>query len=189
MNLPGFRRARRYLGVDATTRPKYIATYECGALTDLTDPGYIALLGDQSVWSKKIMAQFSWFERFTCAITIDHAHGMGGALSMIRRVMPAADAAVALRRRLAEALAEAARRPDVCGTWLAENDLDAANAPLRHQGKPVPEGQRVEWLVFVEGSTPEATHAAADAVRADIGPLLTEAPELLTYRFTFGNHR
>ena len=43
VNLPGFHRARRYVAVRAS--PKYLATYECDTVSDLADPGYLALLG------------------------------------------------------------------------------------------------------------------------------------------------
>ena len=82
VNMEGFRRARRYVAVSG--RPKFMAFYEARSLDDLQAPAYLAWLADQTAWSKRVVAQFTVFERMTCAVTVDHAHGIGGSLSVLR---------------------------------------------------------------------------------------------------------
>src|ERR1043166_1613413 len=64
VNLPGFRRARRYVAAGRAD-PKYFATYECRKVTDLADPGYLKLLANQTAWSQRVMKRFTKFQRLT----------------------------------------------------------------------------------------------------------------------------
>ena len=84
VNMPGFKRARRYIAADGGTLVKYFATYETEVVEDLSAPAYMELLADQSPWSKKIMAQFTHFDRITCRIAVDRTHGVTGAAGLIR---------------------------------------------------------------------------------------------------------
>ncbi len=190
VGMPGFRRARRYVAVDAT--PKYFASYETGTVDDLAAPAYLALLADQSPWSKRVMAGFTAFERLTCRATVDLSHGIGGAICLVR-FFPDAGSWEMLRGWLAEtALPAAIRRPGLLGACLWENDLEVANAPVRAQGLDYPTASAVQWVVQLEGAEPGPTAAAARAVlsAADLGRRgVDQAPAYASYRFLFGNAR
>ena len=69
--LPGFLRSRRYVACEGTVSPKYVAWYETSDVSDLGAPGYMALLADQTPWSKRVMGQFSLFQRLTLRVTVD----------------------------------------------------------------------------------------------------------------------
>src|SRR5258708_7028749 len=84
VNLPGFRRARRYVAVRGS--PKYLATYECDRVGNLATPGYLALLANQTPWTQAVMARFTFFIRLTLRIQVDLTHGIGGAVSVVRFV-------------------------------------------------------------------------------------------------------
>jgi hypothetical protein len=190
VNLPGFRRARRYVGSDAD--PKYLATYECADVRDLATPGYLKLLANQSPWSKRSMARFTKFRRLTLRIQVDLAHGCGGAVTCVRFV-PDPKQAKALTAWLRdEVLPAAIRRPGMVGAFAAENDLDVANAPAKASGAVYPTAAAVEWAVVLEGADVGATAAAAKAClsrRALAKFGVTEAPRVGTYQFLFGNER
>ncbi len=190
IEMPGFRRARRYVAVDAT--PKYFASYETGTVDDLAAPAYLALLADQSPWSKRVMAGFAAFERLTCRTTVDLCHGIGGAVCLVR-FFPDAGSWDALRGWLAEtALAEAIGRPGLLGACLWENDLEVANAPARAQGLDFPTASAVQWAVQIEGAEPGPTEAAARAVLSAAALAkrgVAEPPSYGTYRYLFGNAR
>ncbi len=87
--LPGFLRSRRYVACEGTTSPKYMAWYETRAVADLAAPGYLALLADQTDWSKRVMGRFSLFQRLTLQVSVDQIFGFGGALSLVRLTAPA----------------------------------------------------------------------------------------------------
>jgi hypothetical protein len=184
--LPGFLRSRRYVAAAGTISPKYVAWYETRDVADLASPGYMALLADQTPWSKRVMGRFSLFQRLTLRVTIDRIFGFGGALSLVRWQAPTgADPQAAMRERIATNLLPAAiARSGMVGGCLLENDLAVANAPLRHQGQPVPAGQSVEWVIALEGGDSDATVPAAAALASALA-----GSTVLNYRFIFGTAR
>lgn len=191
VNMPGFSRARRYCALSG--RPKYFASYETSTVEDLAAPDYLARLADQSPWSKRVMARFSYFHRMTCRVSVDMSHGVGGALSLVR-FFPAEPVKSALRDWLAEdAMPRLSAMPGLTGATLLENDLDVANAPVVRQGVadfPVAEDQ--EWALLIDGADAEKAREAAVAI---VGPEpLAErgvdgTVEIAHYRFLFGVDR
>jgi len=184
--LPGFLRSRRYIACEGTVSPKYVAWYETRDVSDLAAPGYMALLANQTPWSQRVMGQFSLFQRFTLRVTVDQIYGFGGALSLVRFTAPEGeDARTALRAHIeGELLPGAIDKSGMVGGCLMENDLAVANAPLRHQGQPVPEGQAVEWVLALEGGESPVTAAVARDVAAEL-----DGAAALHYRFVFGTSR
>ena len=188
VNLPGFRRARRYVAADARTDPRSLATYECDKVGDLATPRYLKLLANQTPWSQRVMARFTSFSRLTLRIRVDLAHGVGGAVSCVRFVPDPAKAARLAAWLKNEALPSAIRRPGVVGGFAGVNDLDVANAP----GGSYPMSGAVEWAAVLEGAGARATSAAARAVlsrRALAAFGVTAAPAVGTYTYLFGNER
>lgn len=188
--LPGFRRARRYLAVEPTPF-RYVGLYECTRVGDLANPDYLRLLANQTPWSQKVLATFTRFDRLTLRIRCDLAHGIGGAITLVRFV-PAPGRGRALARFLAqEALPAAIARPGMLGAFAGENDLEVANAPARAQGLAYPQADAVEWLAVLEGATPEATRDAAALLdRAALAGFGVEAePAAVSYRMQFAQQR
>lgn len=191
--MPGFMRARRYVAADSSTRVKYFASYETGTVRDLSAPAYMKLLGDQSEWSKRVMAKFTHFDRLTLSCTVDLAHGISGAAGLAR-FFPAEEAKQALRETLRDTvLPELAARPGMHGAVLLENDLEVVAEGLRAQGKAVPDGMRQEWVVILDGSSPSIVGAALDAGfgddRLEQHGLASDAVDLGRYALVFGNQR
>jgi hypothetical protein len=190
VNLPGFRRARRYVAVRAA--PKYLAVYECDSVENLATPGYLALLANQTPWTQAVMARFTQFNRMTLRLQVDLAHGVGGALTTVKFAPEAGR-----HRPLAEwlrdrALPEAIARPGLVGAAAGENDLEVANAPVKNKSMDHPRAEYAEWVVLLEGSDPTATSAAARALfkTSALKPFgVTAAPVIGTYRLLFANDR
>jgi hypothetical protein len=184
--LPGFLRSRRYVACEGTVSPKYVAWYETRDVADLAAPGYLALLADQTDWSKRVMGRFSLFQRLTLKVTVDQCFGFAGAYSLVRFTAPEGeDAQAALRTHIeSDLLPGAIDKSGMVGGCLLENDLAVANAPAVAQGQPVPAGQAVEWVIALEGGTPETVSAVANAVAAEL-----DGAEALHYRFVFGTSR
>jgi hypothetical protein len=192
INLPGFHRARRYVGTGNRTDPRYLATYECDTVSDLATPRYLGRLANQTPWSRRVIARFTRFHRLTLRIRVDLTHGIGGALTCVRFVPEPAQAArlVAwLRRR---ALPAAIRQAGLVGGFAGVNVAAVANAPARAQGEPDPVTGAAEWVVALEGAGARATEAAARAVlsrRALATFGVRAAPKVGTYTLLFGNER
>ncbi|MGC6391945.1 MAG: hypothetical protein ACON5C_09020 [Alphaproteobacteria bacterium] len=185
--LPGFLRSRRYTAVGDTVSPKYMAWYETQEVDDLKAPGYLELLSDQTEWSKRIMGQFSLFQRYTLEVSIDKIFGFAGALSILRFTPPSSSVArETLRAQINVLLDKAIAGHGMVGGCLLENDVDVAHAPLVFQGKDIPEGDHTQWMVVVEGATSEACQIALSAFQELNEHVDMEA---LHYQFMFGTSR
>jgi hypothetical protein len=190
VNLPGFRRARRYTAVRGS--PKYLATYECDTVGDLATPGYLALLANQTPWTQAVMARFTQFNRMTLRVQVDLTHGIGGAVAAVK-FAPDPHKRRALVTWLQEtALPKAIARPGLVGAAAAENDLEVANAPLQNKSMDHPKADEAEWVVLLEGSDASAVGAAARttftlASLRNFG--VSVAPTIGTYRLLFSNQR
>ncbi|TAJ37290.1 MAG: hypothetical protein EPO67_03015 [Reyranella sp.] len=190
VNLPGFRRARRYVAVRAT--PKYVATYECDTVADLATPGYLRLLANQTPWTKSVMARFTHFQRLTLRIQVDQTHGVGGGLATVRFV-PDPRRRKALVEWLSEqTLPKLIRRPGMIGACAGENDLEVAHAPLQDKSMDHPKAEEAEWIVLLEAADVAAAGAAARLAftATRLRSFGVEAPPTIgTYRFLFGSQR
>lgn len=189
VNMPGFRRARRYVAVHGG--PKYLATYECRRVADLATPGYLAVLADPTPWSKRVTARFTHFERLTLRLQIDLAQGIGGALTSVRFVPDPARKHALIDWLGKHALPHAIKQPGMLGAAVGENDLDVANAPLREKSMDHRPADAAQWVVFLEGADPAVTARAARALfkRASLRPFDAGPPVVATYRLLFGSHR
>ena len=194
VNLPGFKRARRYVAVKGS--PKYFATYECSKVDDLATPGYLALLANQTPWSQKVMAGFTRFNRYTLRIQVDLTQGEGGALTCLR-FAPDLHSRLPLIAWLRDvALPQAIARPGMLGAAAGENDLDIANAPAKAAatswGSDYPRPDEPEWVVLLESAEAAAGEAAARAL-FKLAALkkfgATKAPTIGSYRLLYGNSR
>jgi hypothetical protein len=190
VNLPGFRRARRYVAV--TGEPKYLATYECGTVGDLSDPRYLERLAEQTPWSRRVISRFTKFHRLTMRIRVDATHGIGGAVACLRFV-PDPGRRRALTAWLREAaLPAAVERPGMVGAFAAENDRKIAAAPAPAQGAAAPLPGPTEWAVMLEAGDATAVEKAARAVftHKALAPFgVAAAPLIGTYQLVFGNER
>ena len=190
INLPGFRRARRYVAVKGD--PKYLATYECGTVGDLAAPRYLERLAEQTPWSRRVTGRFTRFHRLTARIRVDATHGSGGAVACLRFVPDPARRRALIAWLKAEAFSAVIRRPMMLGAFAAENDEEIAAAPSRAQGAAPPPSGPAEWLVVLEGGDAPAVEKAARGIftRKALAPFgVTASPILGTYRFIFGNER
>lgn len=190
VNLPGFKRARRYVAVKGS--PKYFATYECSKVGDLATPGYLALLANQTAWSQKVMAGFTRFNRYTLRIQVDLTHGEGGAITCLRFTPDLHSRLPLIAWLRDEALPKAIARPGMLGAAAGENDLDIANAPAKAQGLDYPRADDAEWVVLLESAEAAAGESAARAL-FKLAALkkfgATKAPVVGSYRLLYGNSR
>ncbi len=188
VNLPGFKRARRYVAVNA--KPKFLATYECSKVGDLATPGYLALLANQSAWSQRVMNKFTSFKRMTVRVQLDLTHGVGGALTCIR-LAPHPSGRAGLLVWLRKVLPQAVAMPGMVGAAAAENDLETANAPGKGKNFDYPRSESAEWIVMLESGDVAAGEAAAKKVfkPAALAKFGVKAPVVGSYRLLFSHSR
>ena len=190
INIPGFRRARRYAGIDAEI--KYFTTYEAAASDNIASPAYLDVLQDQTEWSRRIMPQFSKWHRMPCRVVADHTHGMGAALCLMRLFPDPARADELAAWLNGGALADLNQSPGIVGWCAAAVDLEADARLAGAFGQTLDPDQNVEWAILVEGNEPEQTTATA---RVHLSERLaaTALPDteltVETYRFMYGNLR
>ncbi len=190
INLPGFRRARRYEAIDAEI--KYFTTYEALASDDIASPAYLDVLKEQTEWSRAIMPKFSKWHRMPCRVVADHTHGMGSALTLMRLFPDPAKAGDLAAWLNGGALAELNKVPGIVGACAASVDLDADGRLAGAFGQTLDPDQNVEWAILVEGTDPQTTTAAARdhlSERLTATALPGTEPTVETYRFMYGNLR
>jgi len=190
INIPGFRRARRYEGIDAGI--KYFTTYEALASDNIASPAYLGVLKDQTEWSLAIMPQFSKWHRMPCRVVADHTHGMGAALCLMRLFPDPAKAGELTAWLKDGALVDLNQAPGIVGSCAASVDLAADGRLAGAFGQTLDPDQNVEWAILVEGTDPDATTATAQAHLSErLAATALPGTELVVekYRFMYGNLR
>ncbi|MDE0780068.1 MAG: hypothetical protein OSB67_04875 [Alphaproteobacteria bacterium] len=190
INLPGFRRARRYQAVDAGI--KYMSTYECAQSSDIGSPTYLDVLAAPSEWSERIMPQFLKWHRMVCRVVADSSCGMGSYLSLIRFYPDPEHVSDVKAWITTGVLDELSRRPRLTGACAIAVDLEMDQRLTRAFGQEPDPNQIPEWGVLVEGTDPDSI---STAVRDVLTSPLTGfcAPNTLpvfeTWKFLYGNQR
>jgi hypothetical protein len=190
INLPGFRRARRYEALRAPIR--YLSTYEATHIDDIASPRYLELLRQQTEWSQRVIQRFTKWHRISGRVLLDATHGIGGYLVLLRWPMLVSEAGTLLRWLLEEAFPEILPRPAVLGACAVMADIQADDRLTRGLGQTPREGRIPECAILVEGTDPGAIEAAA---RELLLPGLArfagagEVPSLDTYRLLSVNQR
>ena len=190
INIPGFRRARRYEGVDADI--KYFTTYEALASNNIASPAYLDVLKEQTEWSRAIMPQFSKWHRMPCRVVADHTHGMGSALTLMRLFPDPAEADELATWLNGGALEELNRSPGIVGSCAAAVDLEADGRLAGAFGQTLDPDQNVEWAILVEGTDVDAAAATAQTHLSDrLASVALPGTGLVVekYRFMYGNLR
>lgn len=84
VGIPGFRRGRRYIAMDAATRPEFFTLYEADTMQVLQGSGYTDRLNDPTPATRVTTAKFTDTFRALARVLISHGPGMGGAMLTIR---------------------------------------------------------------------------------------------------------
>lgn len=84
VGIPGFRRGRRFIAVDAETQPEFFTLYETDTMQVLQGSDYANRLNDPTPGTKSTTAQFRDTFRALSRVVLSHGPGMGGVLLTIR---------------------------------------------------------------------------------------------------------
>jgi hypothetical protein len=156
--IPGFRRGRRYLAVEA--QPEFFMLYETDDRTVLSGQDYLARLNNPTPWTRRCIKYFINTSRSLCSVARSIGSGEGG-LVMTYRFDADPSREAELRALIEAELPRLEAAPGVCGAHLCLADR-AASAVQTVEKRANPETARVwTWVVLVEGSGDAASVRAA----------------------------
>lgn len=190
IDLPGFRRARRYKAIDAGIR--YLSTYEALEADAIASPTYLEVLRNQTDWSRTVMGKFNKWHRMTCHVVADETHGMGAYLALVRLFPDPANAESLTTWLATDALPAIARSPGVVGASAAVVDRQIDDRLARGLGQKPSTVEFSEWAILVEGTDLEATIGAARthlSARLAAASAPSTTPIFETYHMLFANMR
>lgn len=155
MAVPGFLRARRYVGIDG--HPRYFNFYEVADVAVLESEPYLARLNAPTDWTKAVVPHFTDTSRSLCQVVESCGHGCGGVVATLRI---SGDAAA-----LRPLVAPLADHPDISGVSLLARHT-AAKATSESQMRAAPDGSS-PTILLVEGADPAAVGSAVRALASD----------------------
>jgi hypothetical protein len=82
VGIPGFRRGRRYVALDAATHPEFFTLYEVDAMPVLQGSDYANRLNAPTPWTRRVTAQFRDTARGLARVL--ESVGAGGVLLTLR---------------------------------------------------------------------------------------------------------
>ena len=84
VGIPGFRRGRRFIAVDAATHPEFFTLYEADTIEVLKGQDYANRLNDPTPATRATTAQFRNTARALARVLESHGPGMGGVMLTLR---------------------------------------------------------------------------------------------------------
>jgi len=189
IDLPGFRRARRYQGIDSQI--KYLSTYECLEPEAIGSPRYLEVLKNQTAWSRRVMGQFVKWHRMSCRIVTDQTHGMGTYLTLARFIGKPEAAKEAARWLTETAVPPIVTSAGVVGAAAVVVDQEVDARLSRGLGQTPDMSKPPEWGVLVEGSALEPTLAASKKHLTRLSEFAVPGttPSFETWQMVFANQR
>ncbi|MDB5787123.1 hypothetical protein [Caballeronia mineralivorans] len=156
--IPGFRRGRRYIALDAG--PEYFNLYEADTVEVLGGQDYLLRLNSPTPRTKQVVASFRSVARSICHVAYSDGVGQGVYLATARfDVTPTAHADVvrSLRQRLLPSLVD---QRGITGVHLCLADevvsrVETAEKKARSEGTDVP-----TWIVLIEGCRDDYVRSA-----------------------------
>ena len=131
VGISGFRRGRRYIGIDPDTQPEFFTLYELDSMQVAQGMDYTNRLNDPTPATKHVTSRFQNTFRTLSRVLVSHGPGGGGVMLTIRfgcdeRHIPGL-------RALVRAAGQAAR---VTGSHFCQGDPAASAArTVEHRGR------------------------------------------------------
>ena len=156
VGIPGFRRGRRAIALDAATQPEFFTLYEADCFEVITGSDYAARLNDPTPATRAVTAQFRATTRALARVVESRGPGLGGILLTLRF-----EAEAMLAPELSTITRSCAVVPRVTGAHLCRTERDAsaqrsAETRARSDIEAPP-----AWFVLIEATDPQALDLAA----------------------------
>lgn len=164
--IPGFLRGRRYIAVSPeTANRQFLTLYEVKTLEVLTSDAYLIKANNPSPLTRATTPVVRDSVRGLARVLASHGPGVGGC-ALTLRLDPRTASEHALETYLTrDVLPVTAQRADICGAHWIVADQDASGMkPVERQGRAV---TIPNWIVMIEGMTPQAVTKAGDALLTD----------------------
>jgi hypothetical protein len=165
VGIPGFRRGRRYIALDAATHPEFFTLYETDTLPVLQGSDYANRLNAPTPWTRKVTAQFRDTARGLARVLESTGPGAGGVMLTLRF-----DADETATDTLRGMVRDAARAPRITGGHLCVTD-DAASGVRTTETKGRTDIQPPPtWFALIEATDAEALKdVLSDSALTDAG--------------------
>jgi len=174
VGIPGFLRGRRYVAVRGA--PEFFTLYEATGTDVLDGRHYLERLNNPTPLTRHVIPNyFHNMVRGVCDVRFSVGVGEGGWLITLR-FGAAAEQEQQLSRHLLQVLPGINEMPTILGAHLCVADARASTietSERKSHGAAVP-----EWLVMIEGATPDGAGAACDRLQNDL-PQHGARPEML----------
>lgn len=171
VGIPGFRRGRRLVALDAATAPEFFTLYETDAMPVITGADYAARLNDPTPATRAVTAQFRTTSRALAAVVESRGPGMGGVMGTLRF-----DAEDWLLPELRTVVRSAATLPRLTGAHLCRTELAASGVRTTETRDRTDLETPPTWFVLVEATDEAALEL--DEVQAMLGRAGARAPIL-----------
>ncbi|MBI1244748.1 MAG: hypothetical protein GC202_07060 [Alphaproteobacteria bacterium] len=182
VGVPGFRRGRRYIAIDATTRPEFFTLYETEDPGVMTSAAYLARLNAPTPWTKKATQGFRNTSRALTRVRASHGPGAGGILATVRFAVRPGRAQAIVDAMAGKLLPEAAAMAQISGAHFCATD-SAASAEKTAESRGRPDILAApEWVLLVEGCNEGPVRAASASILAGLDGLVDGAPDIGLYR-------
>jgi hypothetical protein len=151
VGIPGFRRGRRYIALDAATQPEFFTLYEADTMQVLQGQDYANRLNAPTAWTKRATQGFRDTSRGLARVVASHGVGPGGVMVTLRFDAPPTSIPA-----MSQLVAAAAAAPRVTGAHLlvtddAASNVDSAEKKGRNDITPPP-----AWIILAEATDAEA---------------------------------
>ena len=156
VGIPGFRRGRRCVALDAETQPEFFTLYEADTFEVITGSDYAARLNDPTPATRAVTAQFRATTRALARVVESRGPGLGGILLTLRF-----EAEAMLAPELSAITRSCAGVPRVTGAHLCRTEREASDlrtAETRTRGDIA---TPPAWFLLIEATDAQALDLAA----------------------------
>jgi hypothetical protein len=165
VSIPGFLRARRYVG--SASQLKYFNFYETETVDVLQSPAYRARLDSPTEWTKKVVKEFRDTSRTACVVRASVGLGTGACVETIQLRARADVSADAFVQALRPVLARVQEAKGVVAAHLLEGRHDTSKVDAAEKALMAEPDRLADWIILTETLTADAAKALRKEVLAD----------------------
>lgn len=159
VGIPGFRRGRRFVAADATTRPEFFTLYEADTMQVLQGADYANRLNAPTPGTRAVTARFRDTARALSRVLLSTGPGSGGFILTLRF-----DAPDGAAPGLTQAVRRAAGNSRIVGGHLCRGDDEASGVRTTETKGRTDIQAPPSWFAIVEATDPEALASVLSAM-------------------------
>jgi hypothetical protein len=165
VSIPGFLRARRYVG--SASYGTYFNFYETETVDVLQSPAYRARLDSPTEWTKKVVKEFRDTSRTACVVRASVGLGTGACVETIQLRARADVSADAFVQALRPVLARVQEAKGVVAAHLLEGRHDTSKVKAAEKALMAEPDRLADWIILTETLTPDVAKALYKEVLTD----------------------